>query len=82
MLRLILTYGLAAGVLVAALMFISLALIPQAQSMLFGYTVMIQAFSLIFVGVKRHRDRELGGVLISLISAALLRNNHFLPATR
>lgn len=29
----------------------------------FGYTLMLVAFSLIFVATKRYRDRELGGVI-------------------
>jgi hypothetical protein len=63
MFRLILTFGLAAGVIVAAPLFLALVFVPGADSMLVGYLIMILAFSLIFVGVKRHRDRELGGVI-------------------
>ncbi len=63
MLRLILTYGFAAGLVVAIPMFASLGLDPASGSMLFGYTVMILAFSLIFVALKRYRDRALGGVI-------------------
>ena len=34
-----------------------------AGSELFGYTLMLVAFALIFVATKRYRDRELGGVI-------------------
>ena len=63
MLRLILTFGITAGVIVAAPMFVTVLFIPGGDSMLVGYLIMILAFSLIFVGVKRHRDRDLGGVI-------------------
>lgn len=63
MLRLILSFGLAAGVIVATPMFAAVLWIPGGDSMLVGYLIMVLAFSLIFVGVKRHRDRELGGVI-------------------
>lgn len=64
MLRIILTFGLAAGLLVAT----PLLALPHegagaTHSALFGYLIMILALSLIFVGVKRFRDRVLGGVI-------------------
>jgi hypothetical protein len=34
-----------------------------AGSMLTGYLIMLAAFSLIFIGIKRCRDTELGGVI-------------------
>ncbi len=66
MLRAILIFGLAAGVIVTLPMDLSLARGESgsaAGSMLFGYGMMLLALSLIFVGVKRHRDRGLGGVI-------------------
>jgi hypothetical protein len=41
------------------------------NSLLFGYTTMIVALSMIFFGVKRYRDRDLGGV-IKFIPAFLM----------
>ncbi len=66
MLRTILIFGLAAGVVVTLPMDLTLARGESGSavgSMLFGYTLMLLALSLIFVGVKRHRDRALGGVI-------------------
>lgn len=66
MFRTILTYGLLAGLVVAAPMFSLLAVGEPgtaSHSVITGYTLMILAFSLIFVAVKRHRDRVLGGVI-------------------
>lgn len=67
MLRTILIFGLAAGLIVAAPMFTMIALNPDPNAMssshFVGYLIMIVALSLIFVGVKRYRDRVLGGVI-------------------
>jgi uncharacterized membrane protein len=65
MLRTILIFGVAAGVLVAVPMFSALVFTQQvgASSQLFGYAVMLAALSLIFVAVKGWRDRALGGVI-------------------
>lgn len=73
--RTILLFGVASGLIVAIPMFTMLALDPQheswSSSMFAGYTMMLVALSLIFFGVKRHRDRELGGV-IKFLPAFLL----------
>ncbi|MES2036085.1 MAG: DUF4199 domain-containing protein [Pseudomonadota bacterium] len=65
MLRTILLFGLAAGVIVATPMF-SLLVFGESEashSMVTGYLLMLLGLSLIFVAVKRHRDRALGGVI-------------------
>jgi len=67
MLRAILLYGVLAGLIVIVPLAWSLTQNPSpdapTSSELFGYTLMVVALSLTFVGVKRHRDRELGGVI-------------------
>ena len=64
--RIILIFGIAAGVIVAVPMCILVANSEPgdtATSHFAGYLMMVLALSLIFVGVKRLRDRELGGVI-------------------
>lgn len=64
--RIILTFGVAAGLLVAVPMCLMVANSEHgsaAQSYFAGYLVMLLALSLVFFGVKRLRDRELGGVI-------------------
>ena len=66
MLRTILVFGAAAGVIVAVPLFTALAVTDPtsiSHSELFGYLIMILALSLIFVAVKRLRDREYGGII-------------------
>ena len=66
MLRTILLFGVAAGLLVTIPFCVMLALAgdePVATSHYTGYLLMLLALSLIFVGVKRYRDRALGGVI-------------------
>jgi hypothetical protein len=64
--RIILIFGVAAGLIVAVPMDLMLANAEHgsaATSMFMGYLLMVLALSLVFVGVKRLRDRELGGVI-------------------
>ncbi|WP_225421600.1 DUF4199 domain-containing protein [Sphingomonas parva] len=63
--RYVLVYGGLAGAIVISVLCASFALeLPNHTSSLwFGYLVMLVALSLIFVGVKRYRDVECGGVI-------------------
>lgn len=69
MLRTILAFGLAAGVIVAVPMFALIVVgMPDhgdhsTNSMITGFALMFLALSLIFVAVKRYRDRTLGGII-------------------
>jgi hypothetical protein len=69
MLRKILAYGVAAG-LIAGLSLSAVVLFDRGSSathgvtgMAIGYLIMLVALSLIFVAIKRHRDEALGGVI-------------------
>ena len=64
--RIILTFGIAAGLIVAVPMCLLVANAEPgsaATSHFTGYLIMLLALSLVFLGVKRLRDRELGGVI-------------------
>lgn len=68
MFRKILFWGTVAGLVVGVILFgttVSMAGHPPSMGigMLIGYTSMLLALSAIFVGVKRHRDEQLGGVI-------------------
>jgi len=67
MLRTIFAFGIAAGLFVAVPMCLMLALNPDpgamSTSQVTGYLIMLVALSLIFIGVKRYRDRVRGGVI-------------------
>ncbi len=66
----VLVFGLISGLIVSALMAISMIYMynnPNANhgagSMVVGYLSMLVAFSLIFVAVKNYRDKQNGGVI-------------------
>jgi hypothetical protein len=67
MLRTILKYGLIAGLVVGlfeVVTFTAFSGMPPLQyGMAIGYTTMLIALSAVFVGIKRHRDLERGGVI-------------------
>ena len=64
MTRIILVYGAISGLIVILTMITGFTLSGGQgglSSEWFGYLVMLAALSLIFFGIKRYRDRELGG---------------------
>lgn len=67
MLRTILKYGAIAGVVVGGFMFATFLGFggepPMRYAMLLGYATMLLALSAVFVGIKRHRDVDRGGVI-------------------
>ncbi len=66
MLKKILSHGLIAGLIagvVVSATSIMLTDIPPAVGMAIGYTTMLIAFTAVFVGIKRYRDVDLGGVI-------------------
>ena len=82
--RIIFPYGAIAGTVIIGSMILTFALGGgmSGNSVWLGYLFMIVALSLIFLGVKRYRDQELGGVIrfgtafllglgISLVASAI-----------
>ena len=64
--RYALTYGLLSGLVIIATMLTGLLLSDRESffsSEWFGYLVMLVALTFIFVGVKRYRDVERGGII-------------------
>jgi hypothetical protein len=66
MLRIVLTYGIVGGFIVAVPMAVSMltseGAIPD-NAALYGYLSMLLAFTMVFVGIKHYRDKVLGGVV-------------------
>jgi len=61
MLRISLIYGAIAGTVTIAFMLLGFA--TGQSSLLFGYLSMIVSLSLVFIGIKRYRDVECGGIV-------------------
>ncbi|TBX70174.1 DUF4199 domain-containing protein [Flavobacterium silvisoli] len=65
--KIVLTYGLMAGGIVAAFMLFGVYLFSNNPNfdagMLLGYAGMIIAFSLCYVGIKNYRDRQNEGII-------------------
>ena len=63
--RIIGVYGVIAGVTVALLMRAAMMLFPEGgtEGMVAGFSSMIIALAFVFIGTKRYRDVELGGVI-------------------
>ena len=64
--RYALIYGLLSGTVIIAVILGGSTLAPDSaifQTVWFGYTVMVVAMIFLFVGVKRYRDVEKGGVI-------------------
>ena len=63
--RYALVYGSLSGAIVISILIATFAfgLPDHTHSLWFGYLVMLVALSMIFVGVKRYRDVECGGVV-------------------
>jgi len=63
----ILRYGIIAGLIVSLPWLVYMLTLPadghMNHSMLLGYTLMILAFSMVFVGIRQYRDRALVGVI-------------------
>ena len=67
MLRTILKYGVIAGLVVGGFELVTFTAFsgmpPLKYGMLIGYTTMLVALSAVFVGIKRYRDVDRGGVI-------------------
>jgi uncharacterized membrane protein (DUF485 family) len=62
--RIVLTFGLIAGAILSAMMLITLPFQDQIgfdKAAIIGYTTMVLAFLMVFVGVKSYRDKVAGG---------------------
>jgi len=85
--KIVLTYGIIAGVIVGAMLMITMPLYESGTLKFengewLGYTTMVIALSMVFFGVKSYRDNQLGGsitfgnalkvgLLITLIAALI-----------
>lgn len=63
--RILLTYGLIAGVIVSVMMVLTLGMdnVDFDNGELIGYTTMVIALSTIFFGVRTYRDKHNGGII-------------------
>jgi amino acid transporter len=64
--KIVLTFGLIAGVILSAMMLVTLPFQQQIgfdKAEVIGYTTMVLAFLMVFFGVKSYRDRVAGGTV-------------------
>lgn len=62
--KVVIKYGLIAGIIVALLMSISIGNINDFNiGLIVGYSSMLIAFSFVFIGIKNYRDQFNGGVI-------------------
>ena len=62
--KIVLTFGLIAGILISVLMDGSLLLVRKiggGHSMALGYTMMVASFLLVYFGIRSYRDNVLSG---------------------
>lgn len=66
--KIIIRHGLLAGLIVSGMLvatqpLLRAGLINYDKGMLVGYTTMVIALSMVFIGIKRYRDQDLDGVI-------------------
>jgi len=65
--KLVITFGIIAGLIVAAMLIITTTIFHASGNIesgaIYGYTSMLVAFSLIFVGIKKYRDQHGDGII-------------------
>lgn len=65
--QIIITYGAISGTITIVSMILGIVMTGSDEGMQFsmwlGYLIMLVALSMIFIGIKQYRDRELGGVI-------------------
>lgn len=62
--KIVLTFGLIAGAIMSAMMFVTIPFKEQIgfeKGMIIGYTTMVLAFLMVFFGVRSYRDNVAGG---------------------
>ena len=72
--KIAITYGILCGTITIATLILGLVISDGGSflsSEIFGYLTMIVALSMIFIGIKRYRDQELGGVIRFLPAFAM-----------
>jgi hypothetical protein len=64
--KIVLTFGLIAGAILSVMMAITIPFHEQIgfdKGLIVGYTTMVLAFMMVFVGVKTYRDNQAGGTV-------------------
>src|SRR5829696_9168852 len=64
--KIVLTFGLIAGVIMSAMMLITLPYHDEIgfdKALIVGYTTMVLAFLMVFFGVRSYRDNVAGGTV-------------------